>query len=86
MESVLNFLNSLDLKDETLVVACSGGSDSMFLLDLLDNLGYKVVCAHVNHKIREESDQEYLFVKNYCLQHDIATKDGRITAYKKAHF
>ena len=43
MESVLNFLNSLDLKDETLVVACSGGSDSMFLLDLLNNLGYKVI-------------------------------------------
>lgn len=86
MERVLNFLNSLDLKDETLVVACSGGSDSMFLLDLLNNLGYKVICAHVNHKVREESDQEYLFVKNYCLKHNIIFEGIELTGFVGGNF
>ena len=41
-------LNILD-KDRPLVLALSGGVDSMVLFDLLKNAGYKVVIAHVNH-------------------------------------
>ncbi len=86
MESVLNFLNSLDLKDKTLIVACSGGSDSMFLLDLLNNLGYKVICAHVNHKVRSESDEEYKFVRNYCEEHGIIFEGIELTGYTGGNF
>ena len=67
MVSVVEYINSLNLsKDEYLIVACSGGPDSMLLLHLLHTLEYKVICAHVNHKTRVETDDEYLFVKNYC--------------------
>lgn len=67
MDSVVEYINSLNLsKDEYLIVACSGGPDSMLLLHLLHTLEYKVICAHVNHKTRVETDDEYLFVKNYC--------------------
>lgn len=86
MESVLNFLDSLNLKNETLVVACSGGSDSMFLLDLLYNLNYKVVCAHVNHKVRKESDQEYTFVENYCKMRGITFEGCELTGFTGGNF
>lgn len=86
MESVLDFLNSLNLKNDTLVVACSGGSDSMFLLDLLYNLGYKVVCAHVNHKVRPESDDEFIFVKKYCDEHDIPFEGIELTGFVSGNF
>ena len=67
MERVKEFINSLNIdKNEHIIVACSGGPDSMLLLSVLNSLGYKVVCAHVNHKTRVETDDEYLFVKNYC--------------------
>lgn len=86
MESVLNFLDSLDLKNKTLVVACSGGSDSMFLLDLLHKESYKVVCAHVNHKVRKESDDEYIFVSNYCKENDIPFEGTSLTEYTSGNF
>jgi tRNA(Ile)-lysidine synthase TilS/MesJ len=41
------------------IVACSGGPDSMFLLHVLKNYGLDVVCAHVNHNLRNESKEEY---------------------------
>ena len=56
-----------NLKNETVVIATSGGPDSMVLLHILNNLkqelNLKIICAHVNHKLREESDDEEEMVK-----------------------
>ena len=72
MERVKEFINSLNIdKNEHVIVACSGGPDSMLLLSIINSLGYKVVCAHVNHKTRVETNDEYLFVKNYCDTNNI---------------
>lgn len=53
----------------TLVLACSGGPDSMFLFHVLMKCAKKrdlqLIVAHVNHKIREESDEEEVFLKEY---------------------
>ena len=49
-----------------IIVGCSGGPDSMCLLQILHKNNYKIVCAHVNHNIREESKEEYEFMKQYC--------------------
>ncbi len=86
MENVLSFLNSLSLKNKTLVVACSGGSDSMFLLNLLHKNGYKVVCAHVNHKVRKESEDEYVFVSDYCGENNIPFEGTVLTGYSSGNF
>lgn len=67
MKKVLLFLNTLLKKEDTVVIALSGGPDSMCLLSLLLQIpGIKIVAAHVNHNIREESKEEALFVKKYC--------------------
>ena len=38
--------------------------DSLFKLK--DKLKFKVVVAHVNHGIREESEQEKVYVEKFC--------------------
>jgi len=72
MEEVISFINSLNiLEDELVVLACSYGPDSMCLLNILKSLNINVVVAHVNHKFRIESDQEYIDLKNYCDKNSI---------------
>ena len=72
MREVINFINNLNIsKDEYVVLACSYGPDSMCLLDLLRKCGLKVVVAHVNHKVRSESDEEYRLLEEYCKKSNI---------------
>lgn len=57
------------------VLAVSGGSDSMAMLDFFcSNSGlfpFKVAAAHVHHGLRPESDSEMLMVRRYCEQRNI---------------
>jgi tRNA(Ile)-lysidine synthase len=41
-----------------IIVAISGGPDSLCLMDVLRQAGYPIIVAHFNHKLREESDLE----------------------------
>lgn len=56
-----------------LVVAVSTGVDSMVLLTLLEQLlaPQQVVVAHVNHRLREQSNQEEAFLRQYCEQRQL---------------
>lgn len=75
MDKVLNFIKNEINDNSSLVVATSGGPDSMVLLDLLVSLKDKkklnIICAHVNHNVREESAMEEDLVKKYCEDNDI---------------
>jgi len=59
-----NLLNKLD-KNKPILIAVSTGIDSMCLFDYLYKLGYKLNVAHVNHKRRIESEDEYKYLKEY---------------------
>jgi tRNA(Ile)-lysidine synthase len=59
-------------KTEVLLVGVSGGPDSLFLLHVLNKNGYKVVAAHINHKLRPEADEEARFVRRFAEQLGIA--------------
>lgn len=85
MKESLKFLKSLNI-EKKVVVACSGGPDSMCLLHLLNINGYKVVCAHVNHNLRKESDEEYKFVEKYCKSNNIIFEGMKINGYKNNKF
>jgi tRNA(Ile)-lysidine synthase len=55
-----------------LIVACSGGKDSMALLHIVHALGYKVLAAHCNFNLRgQESISDELHVINYCKDNNI---------------
>ena len=87
MKESIQFLNNLNIdKNKYLVVATSGGPDSMALLHLLKNNGYKVICAHVNHGLRIESEEEYKFVHNYAKINNIIFEGMKIDGYKDNKF
>ena len=66
MDKTRKFLRTLSIQNEPIIVGCSGGPDSMCLLRVLYDEGYKVICAHVDHSIREESVDERIFVEEHC--------------------
>ena len=76
-EKVLKTIQKYKLIEsgDKIVIAVSGGPDSMCLLDVLrklkEKLKIEIVVAHVNHSIREEADSETLYIKEYCNKHDI---------------
>lgn len=86
MNNVNEFIKSLNInEDEYVVLACSYGPDSMCLLDLLVKQGIKVVVAHVNHKLREESDQEYIDLEKYCHMNNLIFEGCSIDRYPKGN-
>ena len=57
---------------KTIIVAVSGGVDSMVLLHLLERYSRAtLIVAHVNHQLREESKEEEKFVRDYCEEHGL---------------
>jgi tRNA(Ile)-lysidine synthase len=59
-------------KKEKILLGISGGPDSIFLLyffaGLAEEYKLRLVCAHFNHHLREEADDEEEFVKKLCVQ------------------
>ena len=52
------------LQKSKLLIAISGGIDSVVLLHLLNQLKYDVALAHCNFKLRaEESDKDEVFIR-----------------------
>lgn len=87
MKESINYLKELEInKNEYLVVATSGGPDSMALLHLLKTNGYKIICAHVNHNLRSISDEEYIFVEKYCKENNIIFEGMKIESYTNNKF
>ena len=56
-------------KGKPVLVALSGGADSVSLLDVLLRAGYKCFAAHCNFHLRgAESDRDEAFVRELCAQ------------------
>lgn len=59
--------NGLLQKGDHYLVALSGGADSVALLRILLDLGYKVDAAHCNFRLRgDESDRDEAFCRELC--------------------
>lgn len=75
IELVQSFIRQhqlLQQDDRCVLVALSGGADSMALLRILHALGYPVHALHCNFHLRgAESDRDHQFVTQQCEQHGI---------------
>lgn len=74
LNSLKQYVNKERLfkQDETIILAVSGGLDSMVMTELFRRLGYRFAVAHCNFKLRgTESDEDEEFVKNYCEKNKI---------------
>ena len=90
MNEVFLYLDSLLKSDDVIVVGCSGGPDSMALLNILmkyrKKIGVSVICCHINHNVRKESYDEMKWLESYCLSNDIAFEGMTIENYGEDNF
>ncbi len=63
-------LNNLISHDDRVLVALSGGCDSVCLCLVLKMLGIEFSAAHLNHSIRQEADYDEKFVKEFAQRHN----------------
>ncbi len=92
MDKVYDFLiKDLGIKPgEAVIVGVSGGADSMALLYLLSQIKKEcdiyIICAHVNHNVRKESDYEKSFIEKYCDNNQIYFESMKIDEYGDDNF
>ncbi len=92
MENVVKYIKEeLDLNyGDAVVVGVSGGPDSMALLnivvDLKKFLELDIICAHVDHNMRDESEAEAVFVEAFCKKHTIVFESIKINEYGDDNF
>ena len=74
------------LSDKKIVLACSGGVDSMVLLELFTHLlpSKTIIVAHVNHQLRTSALRDEKIVRDYCTVQDIHLEVLTIDIKKEA--
>ena len=75
-------------KNKPVLVAVSGGADSVALLDVLVRAGYSCKAAHCNFHLRgEESNRDEAFVRELCARMNVPLfcTDFDTTTYAQAH-
>lgn len=94
-EKVLKTIEKYNLikSGDKIVLAVSGGPDSIFMLDILNkirndeniNLKFDIAVCHVNHMIRQEANSEEEFVKEFCNKINIECFSKRIDVINLAN-
>ena len=87
MQKVVQYIerHKLFSPDDKILVALSGGADSVALLRLLLSLGYTCEAAHCNFHLRgAESDRDEHFVRQLCLEHRVTLHTVHFNTERKS--
>ena len=72
--------------EHPVLVALSGGADSVALACVLQDLGYKIEAAHCNFCLRgAESDRDEAFVTDFCQRRKIVLHRRCFSTHAYAH-
>lgn len=86
LDDILKKLDKTIKENEMLITATSGGPDSMALLSLLIKLSktkkITIICAHVNHNLRKESQEEAIMVEKYANENNLIFEKMEINHYE----
>ena len=86
LDDILKKLDKTIKENETVITATSGGPDSMALLSLLIKLSktkkITIICAHVNHNLRKESQEEAIMVEKYANESNLIFEKMEINHYE----
>ncbi len=63
-------------KDRALVVGVSGGPDSLCLLGVLRELGYPLLVAHFDHRLRPDSGEDARRVASIAAEYELPVEIG----------
>lgn len=88
LEQIQEFIVKKELfnKQDRLLIACSGGKDSMFLVYFLLQEQYNIGIAHIDHKTRSgASTQDAEFVEAFCAAMDIPFHLKTLSEIDKQH-
>lgn len=76
--------------NDVIIIGCSSGPDSMALVDMVNNLkdkyNLKLIVAHVNYHVREESNEEAEYVKEYCEKNNLIFEYFYVDEYGDDNF
>lgn len=90
MKSTIQYLENFLKENDSIVLALSGGPDSMCLLHLLLEIKAKknlnIICVHINHNTREACQREMEFVQKYMKEKNINFEYFKIEEYRKGKF
>ena len=76
-----------NITDEYIVIGVSAGPDSMALLHFTKNVAQnKLVCVHINHNVRKESNEEQSYLQKYCKENNIIFECLKITNWQENNF
>ncbi len=80
--------NHLFTQTDKILLAVSGGADSIVLTDLCIKCNFNIAIAHCNFKLRgADADNDELFVRNFAKKHNIKSHfiSFNTTEYSKKH-
>ena len=92
---VLNTIKKYNLIEsgDKIILAVSGGPDSISMLDILNNIkndknidiNFEIIVAHVNHMIRKEAIEDEKYVREFCEKRKIEFYSKSIDVQKMAN-
>jgi len=64
--------NALIAQGDKVLIAVSGGVDSMVLAHLMLKSGFSMAVAHVNYRLRgDDSEEDEALVRDWCHAHEV---------------
>ena len=77
------------VKSDSVLVALSGGPDSVVLLHLLSrlrrSLKFDLAAIHINHGLRKSADTDQRFVERACAKKDILCETLHVSIPEKTN-